>query len=140
MKKTIKAPSKPQHLRYSCKSVEQRESLLQAIFDAAVLSHTFTQAQEFEVTKLNRKTKKVSRLLRLCQDCILTFASGHFKREIPYSCIYSIYIPKANPSIVVIKFMHKGHDKKHIYTSNQATDFYTQLNDAMTRFRYILNV
>jgi hypothetical protein len=127
--------------KYSCYSEQQRDIIIEAIYDAGIRSSSLNLIQTFMVEKENKKGKMQKRLLKLTLDSILSFSEKIIRREIPYSTIQSFYVDPQNKQILYINFLSKGKKKCYmLHCGDKADLFRDAMLDAIKRFKFNVEV
>jgi hypothetical protein len=128
--------STPQTLRYSCFTENQRDIIVESIFDSSIRSCSLEFEQTFNILKENESGKKEPRILKLTSDSILNFQEKIIKKEIPYATIQSFYVDHDEKDKLTIHFMNKGQKRAYIVRSKEAERLRDALLDAIMRFRF----
>jgi len=127
--------------KYSCYTEQQRDVIVEAIYDAGIRSSSLNLLQTFMVQKENKKGKLQKRLLKLTTDSILNFSEKIIKREIPYSTLQSFYVDPESKNILYINFWSKGRKKCYLLDCGEKADLIRDaLLDAVKRFKFNIEV
>lgn len=135
----IKAPEKQvvQTRKYSCYTEQQRDVIVDAVFEAGVRSSSLHMPQVFAVEKISsKKNKRTERVFKFTLDSILHFKDRVIKREIPYSTIQSFFLDNSNKNIIYINFMYRGVKKQYVLETAKADILRDSLLDSIKRFRF----
>jgi hypothetical protein len=126
--------------KYSCYTEQQRDIIVEAIFDAGIRSSSLSLPQTFLVDKENKKGRKQKRLIKFTLDSILNFKDKTIKREIPFSTIQSFYLDTVNKRVMYINFMYRGKKKCHTLEHDRADIMRDALLDCIRRFKFNVEV
>jgi len=127
--------------KYSCYTEQQRDIIVEAIYDAGIRSSSLNLVQTFMVQKENKKGKMQKRLLKLTLDSMLNFKEKIIKREIPYSTIQSFYVDPQSKNILYINFLSKGRKKCYVLDCGEKADLIRDaMLDAVKRFKFNVEV
>lgn len=123
--------------KYSCHTEQQRDVIVEAIYDAGIRSSSLNLLQTFMVQKENKKGKMQKRLLKLTTDSILNFNDKIIKREIRYSTLQSFYVDPESKNVLFINFWCKGRKKCYVLDCGEKADLIRDaLLDAVKRFKF----
>ncbi len=141
-KKNEASPTGPQTRTYATFYEQQREAVVDCLFDSAIRSFSLKHPQVFFVNKVSKKSasKKKKRLLKFTVDSVLHFKDKTMIREIAYSMIQSFYIDQKNKNLLYINFLDKGMKKYYQVEHEQADKLRDALLDAIKRFKFFISV
>ncbi|KAL0486907.1 Ras GTPase activating protein [Acrasis kona] len=126
--------------KYTCYTEQQRDIIVEAIYDAGIRSSSLVLPQTFLAQKQNKKNKKQNRMVKYTLDSILNFKDRIIKREIPYSTIQSFYLDTVNKRIMYVNFTHRGKEKCYVLEHERADVMRNALLDCIRRFKFNVQV
>ena len=126
--------------RYQCYTEQQRDIILEAIFEAAVRSASLNVRQTFVVQREQKKNKMQRWLIKLTTDSMLNFQDKSIKNEVPYSTIQSFYLDEKNKNKMLINYVLRGKRKCHVFVHERADEMRDALLDAIKRFKFSIQI
>eukprot|EP01080_Neovahlkampfia_damariscottae_P001897 gene1897-1038_t len=93
--------------KFICKSLLERSSILDEIFETVISSKNCKTLQAYEVIKINKTGKKQERLFKLTNDNILNIDGRVIKNEFPYFAIEFIKLDSIKKDTLLIKMLNE---------------------------------
>eukprot|EP00761_Pharyngomonas_kirbyi_P000703 gb/GECH01000703.1/.p1 GENE.gb/GECH01000703.1/~~gb/GECH01000703.1/.p1 ORF type:complete len:754 (+),score=170.42 gb/GECH01000703.1/:1-2262(+) len=124
--------------KYICRNSDQRDELMESIFETTVISPSISQQQVFEVEVIlsATKSKRFERILKFTRDSILFIDRRIIRDEIPFIAIDSITSP--SPQSYSAALHIRGDPVQRVILSAFVTDFVASVKAGMARSRELL--
>ena len=104
IKKKFKNDADRHFRRYICQSKEERDRIIQDIYEASFTHSLSLLPQDFRVTKVNQMGKHQERLFLLTCDSLLNINNSKIKSEISFAGIESSSLDQSDEKVVWLKF------------------------------------
>jgi hypothetical protein len=118
--------------RYICANVQERDSILQDIYEMSFKNHWMKPPPEFKVTKVNQAGKHQERVFRLTIDSLLNLANNQIKSETSFAGIEGVFMDPVEPDTAWLKLKAENFRRKIICT--QASLLVEHLSEAVKRY------
>lgn len=118
--------------RYICSNVQERDSILQDIYEMSFKNHWMKPAPEFKVTKVNQAGKHQERVFRLTIDSLLNLSNNQIKSETSFAGIEGVFMDPVEPDTAWLKLKAENFRRKIICA--QATTLVEHLTEAVKRY------
>eukprot|EP00026_Physarum_polycephalum_P009383 Phypoly_transcript_09505.p1 GENE.Phypoly_transcript_09505~~Phypoly_transcript_09505.p1 ORF type:complete len:415 (+),score=83.28 Phypoly_transcript_09505:95-1246(+) len=122
--------------RYICNNVQERDSILQDIYEMSFKNHWMKPPPEFKVTKVNQAGKHQERVFKLTIDSLLNLNNNQIKSETSFAGIEGVFMDPVEPDTAWIKLKAENYRRKII--CSQANLLVEHLNEAVKRYTQVV--
>eukprot|EP01111_Echinosteliopsis_oligospora_P016784 TRINITY_DN7083_c0_g1_i1.p1 TRINITY_DN7083_c0_g1~~TRINITY_DN7083_c0_g1_i1.p1 ORF type:complete len:862 (+),score=221.30 TRINITY_DN7083_c0_g1_i1:213-2798(+) len=98
--------------RYICNTIQERDSVLQDIYEMGFKGHWMKANPEFKVTKVNQAGKHQERVFKLTIDSLLNLNSNTIKSETSFAGIDTVTQDSYDPDIIYLKLKGEPFTRK----------------------------
>lgn len=119
--------------KFCCHSLQERQGLLEDIFNSTIASPNCKTLQSFQVTKTSKQGKKQERVLRFANDCLMTVDKRVVKNEFHFLVFEGVRI--YNDSL----FMKiKGEENERLVTTQNPEELKASIEESIKKNQEIL--
>jgi len=121
--------------RYVCTTLQQRESVLQDIFETGFKTHWMKPPPDFSVIKVNQAGKHQERTFKLTIDSLLNLDHSSVKSETSFAGMEEVTLDPTDNDVLWMKLKAETFKRKII--CKQAKDLVIVLNEGLQRYGQI---
>jgi len=122
--------------RYVCDNEQQRDSVVQDIFETGFKAHWIKPPPEFNVVKVNQAGKHQERTFKLTIDSLLNLDHNVVKSETSFAGIEEVTMDPTDPDVVWMKLKAETFKRK-IICGGQAKELEVVLNEGLQRYKQL---